>query len=739
MSEYVTLIGMFIIALICGLITLLLRMKRVEVPLLRDKLLLWITYTFISFWLMSISRLFLLRTSQIYMWVDLRLFFFDIISGIAGTLMVPLIFHGYIIGRMNKTKGYYTFIAYAMVVCIVDFLYQYSHYQNVNSAIYHLLLPESFAVVGVIIVFLFEGSMYLLRRVNVNSSKVTQKEKVVGYTNKQKSMITWAVSISCVITTCGYPVFETFMTNIDEFTFEAKSVSGYFVIYLFLWCVFWGLCIGRLNGKSWEFGVLGIFALLIASYIQQLLLNGLLFLMDGEQIQVGYGQKILNLGIWGLIFIVVFAMRHFIKKEWLNVVGFLSVAVTIMQFSGGISLMISNIEHLNAKNDLSDYFSTDGLYEVAADENVIVFVLDKYDEEYMEQVLEVEPDFLKPLEGFTYYPDTVSQFSRTYPSITYMLSNHTFFDLPENSNYSDWAFDNCFFWKQLDKQGYTSYFFEEEAGFIGGNAKKNAANYVSDGKCIEEKKSIIGCIRSMHMMSCFRTMPYIIKDYYSYTAEGINDLIIKNRVWEEMPYIVDDAQIKYNLDREGLSIGNDKKAFRFIHMFGAHPPYSLNRNGERVKESKELYLEQYMGSLQIVYCYLEKLRDIGKYEDSTIIITADHGENFESENILPENVNIILFIKPKGVSEGELNYSDTYASQDDILPTLAGVLNIGTDDFKTGINLLSDEANNKTRERYHYFHVVEDTVQTATRTYIIKGNSLDFDNWVETEEYHDFR
>lgn len=91
-----------------------------------------------------------------------------------------------------------------------------------NSAIYHLLLPESFAVVGVIIVFLFEGSMYLLRRANVNSSKVTQKEKVVGYTNKQKSMITWAVSISCVITTCGYPVFETYMTNIDEFTFEAK-------------------------------------------------------------------------------------------------------------------------------------------------------------------------------------------------------------------------------------------------------------------------------------------------------------------------------------------------------------------------------------------------------------------------------------------------------------------------------------------------------------------------------------
>lgn len=31
------------------------------------------------------------------------------------------------------------------------------------------------------------------------------------------------------------------------------------------------------------------------------------------------------------------------------------------------------------------------------------------------------------------------------------------------------------------------------------------------------------------------------------------------------------------------------------------------------------------GSLKIVYEYLEQLRALGKYEDTTIIITADHG------------------------------------------------------------------------------------------------------------------
>lgn len=730
MSEYIMLAGLWFIAALSGFIVLLMQTKGKYEYTFIDKVLMWMSYSFVIFGLISVSRLFLLRTSQIYTWADYRLIIFDILSAIAGIILAPVLLQQP--SSTGKIREYIIFPVCAGIASGGDFLLQYLVYNNVNSAIYHMLIPERYVILLLTVLIIYEIASLIISKWNkkdeeLNSGKDESK-------NNKNSLL---VSFTCTFTVWGYPVFETFMTNMSEFTFHGKNVIAYFLSFLLIIFLVIYFITNKLKGKMWHYGVLGIFALSLSAYFQQMFLNGALFLMDGEEIQIESSQKMVNLLIWLGIFVVVFWIKRIFKKEWLTIVKFLSLAMVVMQLAGGISVLLSGL-NADIKNDMSDYFSTDGLYEVASEDNVIIFVLDKYDEAYMEQVLEVEPDFLKPLQGFTYFPDTVSQFSRTYPSITYMLTNNTFFDAPSHSDYYDWAFDNCPFWKQLEEQEYATYFYEETPKFIGESVRKTASNYVEQGICIKEKISLSGCFRSVQLISLFRTMPYALKDYYSYTAEGINSLVIEKREWEESPYIVDDADIKENLDTVGLMIGDDKKAFRFIHMFGAHPPYSLNKNGERVKESKDLYLEQYMGSFRIVFDYLQKLQDIGKYDDSTIIITADHGKNFETGESLPENVNIILFIKPKGAGMGQLKYSSIYASQNDLIPTMEALLGM-KEDSKAGINLFSDEAENKDRIRFHYFHVVDKTVQKFTRTYEIKGNSLDFNNWIETDEYHDFR
>lgn len=727
MSENVTLIGMLLISLACSFLGgIYWKIKGKRLVILGSLL-------FVSFWFISIGRLIFLRTSEIYTYdADIRLLVFDVLFGIMGVLWVPFLFPVFL-EKLSIQKYAWLFVLTGITVFGGGFLYQYAAYKNINSAVYHLLLPEWFAFLGTAIMILYYILICCVEKRFSYTKRIDEKDK------KKKIIVTGVVSITGIFTMFAYPAFETFITNADEFTFEAKSVAGYYIFYMLILCSILVLCIGKLHDKAWNAAITSVFALLLASYLQQMFLNGALFLMDGEEIKISAGRIIINSLIWIGIFAGCFIAGHFLKNNWKDAVLFLSGAIMLMQLTGGISLIVSHQGQITAKNEQVDYFSTEGLYEVASEENVIVFVLDKYDEEYMEEVLAAEPDFLTPLEGFTYFQDTVSQFSRTYPSITYMLTNRTFFDLPRDEKYADWAFDHCSFYKELENNGYESYFYEEEASRnIGGNAKIRAANYIEQGSCIREKKSLPGCIKSIHLMSCFRGMPYILKDYYSYTAEQINNLIIREREWKDTPYVVDDAKIKEQLDAEGLSVGKDKKAFRFIHMFGAHPPYSLNRNGERVKYSKDLYLEQYMGSMQIVYNYLQRLREIGAYENSTIVITADHGENFENGNVLPETANIILFIKPKGVGSGELQYSDVYASQDDLLPTLSALMDINAD-MEAGIDLFSDAAKSKERERYHYFHVTEDTVQTFTRTYIIRGNSLDFNNWTATEEYQEFR
>ena len=101
------------------------------------------------------------------------------------------------------------------------------------------------------------------------------------------------------------------------------------------------------------------------------------------------------------------------------------------------------------------------------------------------------------------------------------------------------------------------------------------------------------------------------------------------------------------------------------------------------------------------------------------------------------NGNPILFIKPAGSYRDELVISNAYVSQNDMLPTLGPILGVEVAE-DMGINLFDVSIDYTDRVRYHYYTVVENTEQTKTRTYEIKGSSLDFANWSATDEYNEF-
>ena len=384
-----------------------------------------------------------------------------------------------------------------------------------------------------------------------------------------------------------------------------------------------------------------------------------------------------------------------------------------------------------------NYLSTKGLYDVAREDNVIIFVLDTYDVDFLGEVLETKPDFLEPLKGFTYFPDTVSQFSRTFPSVPYMLTEEQYYYEEPMNEYVDHAFENCSFWDQLNDKGYRMYFYEQDEDHIGGWVKTKAANYIEEGHVINEKISFTGCIEAITRINAYRLLPYVFKEYFSYTSESINDLVIEEREWDVPIFVADDAEVYEELRKNGLKLSDEERALRFIHLNGAHAPYTLTEEGTKTKNGKCTALEQYVGSMNLVYDYLDRLQKMGMYEKSTIIITADHGENFVTSK-LEQNTNPILFIKPSGIGiDKELQISDVYASQNDILPTISAIYGMDYD-VDWGLNLFSTQGKDKNRIRYHYYAVVENTMQTKTRTYEIKGTSLDFNNWYATDEYHEF-
>lgn len=552
---------------------------------------------------------------------------------------------------------------------------------------------------------------------------------------KKEHLLHQLVIINLLMTVIICPFVEILLSNTGEFAFRAESTIVYALeAVLLMYAVL--VLTGVLLRHNTIYYML-LFALSMAAYIQGMFLNGKLFLLDGVKDRWSTGLKLSNMFAWCVVFAVVFVLRYKFKGKTDGGIKFISAALICMQLAGAVSLIITNAGDSQIKSRIiTDYFGTDGIYGAASDENVMIFVLDTYDTDYMDAVLKKYPDFLSPLKGFTYFPDTVSQYSRTFPSIPYMLTNQLYFYERPYVEYCDDAYKKCDFWDKALQKGYQLYFYEESSEYIGSDLRIKAKNYVAEGHATDARISVKGVWGAMCLTGAYKVLPYAVKDYFSYTAGKINGLVVARRIWDKPRFYVNDAAVYEGLKESGLMMNEDAKAVRFYHFNGAHAPYTMNEKGEEVSEKNGNSLDQYAGCMNMVYEYIYELKRLGLYENATIIITADHGENYVTEN-LEQATNPILFIKPAGLYENDLVISDACASQNDMLPTLGAILGIEVPE-DMGENLLDTQAGCGNRIRYHYYTVVENTKQTKTRTYEIKGSSLDFANWSATDEYKEF-
>lgn len=680
----------------------------------------WVCNTlFVLLYLNTISVYFGTVDSFLILTKDTEVFILQVFT--AGLLAFLL--RGNIIntfGTVWKSKGIdlpcvaTIILVFSMIMMVV---YKYMQYGN-YSALFRALMPGSVCIAL--------GCAFVVVMLIAAISKCIKGELFSFIRLNQ-----W-VPLAFVFTCSFYPFFETYVANRNEFTIDLSGVLlQVFIIAIFELLVvnLVVLFIGRKNQKM-SYALL--FSALISRYIQGMLLNESLFVMDGNGLDWGVGLIAINLAIWILILAINIVLQHKVKG-YVKAIEYGAIAIIFIQAVGATSLLVGGTAATSSTGNYDEYLSTEGMYEVASGDNVIIFVLDTYDIDYIDNALAVDDDMLNELDGFTYYPDTVSQYSRTTPSLIYMLTDKEwYFDMPPAS-YADKSFEECSFWSDAVSKDFSLYFYEADTWMIGDTARKKASNYVEEGVLIDKKYSMLGCADAMRHINGYRGMPYIFKSYFNYTSTGVEEMVVDKLKWDKDPYVLDDALFYDNLKKTNISENDDINAIRVFHFNGAHAPFNLDRDGERVKKVDNNQVDQCIGSMKMVSDYIVKLKEAGVYDKCTIIITADHGENYVAEE-LPQTTNPILFIKPAySIGDGYV-ISDSFASQNDIMSTVANIYGIDSGDL-TGINLLKD--NGFGRTRYHYYTVVRDSKQVQTRTYTVEGSSLDFNNWTPTDDYLD--
>ncbi len=164
--------------------------------------------------------------------------------------------------------------------------------------------------------------------------------------------------------------------------------------------------------------------------------------------------------------------------------------------------------------------------------------------------------------------------------------------------------------------------------------------------------------------------------------------------------------------------------FLLLHYMDPHDPYfrhpydgygisrvsNQHPDAARAKEMHELYkgeiayLDEGFGE------FLAKLKALGLYEDTVILVTADHGEEFQDHGgfwhgltLYDEQIHVPLLVKwANGVDAPAPASQAGLVRLLDVAPTLLGVAGAEVPEAMQGVDLRSDAASRAPKDRQHF-------------------------------------
>lgn len=528
---------------------------------------------------------------------------------------------------------------------------------------------------------------------------------------KSKVLSAFWVNLFFTFTVIIFGPCEIFISNSSDFVFTFRDFWWMLVLAGACYLCLSILALSLLPAFPAEMIRLIIFTFTLCCYIQTMFMNGKMQVLLGQRIEWDSGTIIINMLMWVVIFLAVFMICIRLKGTWNKSICGLSIALVAIQAVALISLLLTTEVLTEEKRG---YLSQEGMLELSEENNVIVFLLDYFDGRTIDGILAENSDFMDPLEGFTYFPNAISVHSRTYPSITYLLSgNMCYFDQRPFA-YVNHAFADSDFIPELcrNRVDVGVYTFDY---YIGARANSLIRNYVPKKQplnCVETVKSLI-------KMSLYRAMPYLVKPIFAYEASVINGTVVDEDALkgsegsdQASPYKNFDDEWFYEIFQgKGISINAENPVFRFYHLGSCH----LDLSNPEVPG---------MRSLEIVYSFLDQMRKLGIYEKSTIIILSDHGYSGGGGLDMPHKTAVPLMLaKPAGVSTGELQISNAPVSHTDFIPSVLEGFSLEHEDY--GRTLFEIEG--EERERYYYYSALysDEEGEVELREYLLDGDARD--------------
>ena len=250
-------------------------------------------------------------------------------------------------------------------------------------------------------------------------------------------------------------------------------------------------------------------------------------------------------------------------------------------------------------------------------------------------------------------------------------------------------------------------------------------------------------------IALYKSLPYQYKKQFQYNTLLVNmDSFVRPELMSLTysymdPYFRDDFMIY-----DPMTVTDRySKAFRFYHLFGTHPGADWNEKLEPVINPDEAIWDLdfrarvLRGSFRMIEEYIGCMKELGVYDQATIIVTAYHGisDSTGMEYTLDrQTVSCpIMMVKYAGCDQSQpMRIDESPVAHEDIFATVEKALGVPVTGTGSGKSL-DEYTENEQRERFYYHSAFRSDMEgeVALREYLIDGDAEQLDNWHITGQW----
>lgn len=472
-----------------------------------------------------------------------------------------------------------------------------------------------------------------------------------------------------------YGPLELYFTNTREFAFDFSALFPV-LLKLFLLVTAAGLlafsfCYAlhiRLYNVILVIAAVGF----VCTYIQGMFLSGHLPPLDGRAINWNeyLAQDAASVLLWLAVGTAAATLVRKLRME--NMYRLITYCALFLSAILLVTLVTVGIQTNGFASKYQAVMTKESEFEMSTDQNFVIFVVDAVDSATFRHLMESDtPEFADTLEDFTYYPNTVGAYPFTQESIPFILTGAWYENQENFSDFTTQAMDDSPLLTALSEAGYRLGMYEEALTYDSDNvyrfenAEPLSYRITSFNRLAREELKLVW----------FKYAPFPLKRLGHVNMEAFSWLVELESGGSI--FHANNSDFYGDLLDASIQTGPDK-CFRFIHIEGAHVPFRYDKNVRPIDEAQGSYPQNIEASMTIVKTYLERLKEAGAYDNTIIILMADHGYGYNRDIPILGRGNPLLAVKgmdehhAMSLSEAPISYEDLQTAYQRLLSGVPG-------------------------------------------------------------------